>query len=213
MLAKVVCFINIILAQEASSSNSLAVVSRGPAPARPPGLPADPWNKLPAPPGLMRTGSGASVSNATQEGSLDKQVARISLTENREVDVYTLDDGLDDEDPVDAMFIPRYEVTEVAVSPVDGASGENLWPAVDDTSTVSVPLCPLHGRPNCKPGICREADKQRKLEQAEQRRREAEQARASNRGAGRGRGRGGRGGRGRGGSASSSQSSSLDPWS
>ncbi len=209
MLAKVVCFINIILA----SSNSLAVVSRGPAPARPPSLPADPWNKLPAPPGLMRTGSGASVSNATQEGSLDKQVARISLTENREVDVYTLDDGLADEDPVDAMFIPRYEVTEVAVSPVDGASGENLWPAVDDTFTVSVPLCPLHGRPNCKPGICREADKQRKLEQAEQRRREAEQARASNRGAGRGRGRGGRGGRGRGGSASSSQSSSLDPWS
>ncbi|KAK0246192.1 hypothetical protein EDD85DRAFT_803374 [Armillaria nabsnona] len=199
--------------QEASSSNSLAVVSRGPAPARPPGLPANPWNKLPAPPGLMRTSSDTSVSNVTQEDSLDKQVARISLTENREVDVYTLDDGLDDEDPVDAMFIPRYEVNEVAVSPVDGTSGESLWPAADDTSTVSVPLCPLHGRPNCKPGICREADKQRKLEQAEQRRREAEQARASNRGAGRGRGRGGRGGRGRGGSASNSQSPSLDPWS
>ncbi|KAK0233567.1 hypothetical protein IW262DRAFT_1331113 [Armillaria fumosa] len=199
--------------QEASSGNALAVVSRGPAPAHPPGLPANPWNKIAPPPGVMRTGSGTSLSNSTQEGSLDKQVACISLTGNREVDVYTLGDGLDDEDFVDATFIPRYEVTEAAVSPVDGASGENLWPAVDDVSTASVPLCSLHGRPNCKPGICREADRRRKLEQAEQRRREAEQARASNRGAGRGRGRRGTGGRGRDGSASNNQSSSLDPWS
>ncbi|KAK0481782.1 hypothetical protein IW261DRAFT_1592838 [Armillaria novae-zelandiae] len=200
------------LSQEASSGNPLAVVSRGPAPARPPGLPANPWNKVPATSGVMQTGSGTSFNNATQEDSLDKQVARISLTENREVDVYTLGDGLDDEDPVVAMFVPRYE-TEAAVSPGDGTSGENLWSAVDDTSAASVPLCPLHGRPNCKPGICKAADRQRKLEQAEQRRRGAEQARASNRGAGRGRGRRGRGGHGRGGSASNNQSSSFDPWS
>lgn len=201
--------------QDASSSNLLAVVSRGPAPARPPGLPANPWNKIPPPPGVMRTSSGTALSNATQEGSLDKQVAHISLTENRGVDVYTLGDGLDDEASVDAMFIPRYEVTEAAVSPVDGASGENLWPAADNASTASVPLCSLHGRPNCKPGICREANRRRKLEQAEQRKREAEQskARASNRGAGRGRGRRGTGGCGRGGNASHNQGSSLDPWS
>ncbi|KAK0198789.1 hypothetical protein F5146DRAFT_1020978 [Armillaria mellea] len=188
--------------QEVSSGNTLAVVSRGPAPARPPGLPANPW-KIPAPPGVMQTGPDTSVSNAMQEGSLDKQVARISLTENREGGVYTLGDGLDDEDPVDAMFIPRYEVTEAAVS------AENLWPAADDTSAASVPLCPLHGRPNCKPGICREADRLRKLEQAEQRKREAEQARAFNREVGKGRGRG----RGRGGSAGNNQNPSLDPWS
>ncbi|KAK0465513.1 uncharacterized protein EV420DRAFT_963514 [Desarmillaria tabescens] len=199
-----------------SSSKSLVGISKGSALSRPPGLPANPSGSFPAPPGITRAGNSGSGTSVTQEGSLDKQVARISLGEDHEADPYTLGDGLDEEDPVVAMSIPRYEVIEPAVSPVDDASGENLWSVADDTSTVSAPLCPLHGRPNCKPGICQAASKQKKQEQAEQRRREAEQARASGRGAGRGHGRGGRGGRGRGGSANSSRLASpvpeRDPW-
>ncbi len=93
--------------QEASSGKPLAGMPTGAAPSCPPGLPAYPSNNFTAPPGVMPAGSSTSVSNAMQDGSLDKPVTRTPLNESREANAYTLGDGVDDKDPVDEKFIPN----------------------------------------------------------------------------------------------------------